>query len=335
MTLRVDLPAKSQMVLASAIGLVDILGFQDYHLINLTLQNSIMNQSILQLAKQRTVLLDGGMGTELIKKGFKGSGPPELWNVDKPEIVKNIHRRYFNAGSDAVLTNSFGGSKIKLASYNLEDQCYDLNKRAAEIACKVKPQHKFVGGSLGPTGKFLKPYGEFTEDDFIEAYGIQAQGLSKGGVDFLLIETQYDIKEALCAYEGAKKASSLPIFVTMTFKKTPRGFYTEMGNNVSQCLKELEKRGISAVGANCTLDSKDMALLVKEIKQKTSLPVIAQANAGQPQVNSDGKIKYTQPANQYVKYVKKMLEYGVNIIGGCCGTDPSYIRKMAKLIKIS
>jgi len=289
------------------------------------------NQSILELAQKRTVLLDGGMGTELMKKGFS-KGAPEAWNLEKPNIVKKIHQRYFRAGSDAILTNSFGGNQIKLASYGLENQCYELNKRAAEIACETKSKSQYVGGSMGPTGKFLKPYGEFTEEEFIEAYHIQAQGLSEGGVDFLLIETQYDLKEALCAYEGAKKACILPVFVTMTFKKTPKGFYTEMGNNVSQCLKELEMREISAVGANCTLDSRDMADLIKKIRKKTSLPVIAQANAGQPKVSPDGKIKYTQPADDYVKYVKKMLEYGVNIIGGCCGTDPFYIGKMAKLI---
>ncbi|MFW6124299.1 MAG: homocysteine S-methyltransferase family protein [Acidobacteriota bacterium] len=291
-----------------------------------------MSLSILKLAQQRTVLLDGGMGTELMKKGFAGAGPPELWNIEKPDIVKHIHQRYFQAGSDAVLTNSFGGNQIKLASYGCENQCYELNRRAAEIAYEVKPKDKFVGGSMGPTGKFLKPYGKFTEDEFVEAFRIQARGLSEGRVDFLLIETQYDLKEALCAYEGAKKACRLPIFVTMTFKKTPKGFHTEMGNDVSQCLKELEKRGISAVGANCTLDSKDMALLIKEIKPKTSLPVVAQANAGQPKVNPDGKIKYSQSAHDYVKYIKEMLDYGANIIGGCCGTDPSYIHRMAKLI---
>jgi len=291
-----------------------------------------MTQSIFKLAQQRTVLLDGGMGTELIKKGFSSQGAPEWWNMEKPEIIKSIHKSYFNAGSDAVLTNSFGGNKIKLASYGREKQCYELNRRAAELACETKPKGKFVGGSMGPTGKFLKPYGEFTEDEFTEAYHVQARGLAQGGVDFLLIETQYDLKEALCAFEGTQNACRLPIFVTMTFKKTPGGFYTEMGNNVSQCIQELEKKDISAIGANCTLDSKDMSFLVKEIREKTSLPVIAQANAGQPQVNSSGKLKYSQSAPDYVKHAKKIIEYGANIIGGCCGTDPSYIRQMAKLI---
>jgi len=291
-----------------------------------------MSLSILQLAQQRIVLLDGGMGTELIKKGFTGGGPPEAWNIEKPDIVKKIHKRYFDAGSDAVLTNSFGGNRIKLASFGMEKRCSELNKRAAELACGTKPKGKYVGGSMGPTGKFLKPYGDFTEDEFIDAYCAQAEALSEGGVDFLLIETQYDLKEAVCAIKGVRKACGLPLFVTMTFKSTPRGFFTEMGNSVSQCVKELENRAVSVLGANCTLDSREMAELVKKIKDNASLPVMAQANAGQPKVTSGGQLKYSQTAEDYVKYVEKIIENGADIIGGCCGTDPSYVRKMAKLI---
>jgi len=291
-----------------------------------------MSLSILQLAKQRTVLLDGGMGTELIEKGFTGGGPPEAWNIEKPDVIKNIHKRYFDAGSDAVLTNSFGGNKIKLASFGMEKRCRELNKQAAELACETKPNGKYVGGSMGPTGKFLKPYGDFTEDEFIDAYSIQAEALSEGGADFLLIETQYDLKEAVCAFTGARKACGLPLFVTMTFKSTPRGFFTEMGNSVSRCVKELEKGPVSALGANCTLDSREMADLVRMIKDNASLPVIAQANAGQPKVTSGGILKYSQNSEDYVKYVGKIIENGADIIGGCCGTNPSYIRKMAKLI---
>ncbi|MBD3413660.1 MAG: hypothetical protein GF421_04410 [Candidatus Aminicenantes bacterium] len=291
-----------------------------------------MSQSLLKLTKQRTVLLDGGMGSELIKKGFTSGLPPESWNVDKPEIIKSIHQRYFDAGSDAVLTNSFGGNKIKLGSYGLEDQCYELNKKAAELACDIKPEHKFVGGSIGPTGKFLEPYGKYTEHEFIDAFFTQCQGLSEGGVDFILIETQYDLREAVSAVQGAQKACQLPILVTMTFKGTPRGYFTEMGNSVSECITELESHEISGTGANCTLDSKEMAQLVQTMKEKTSLPLIAQANAGQPKVNSNGQIKYTQSAQDYVKYAKKIIQNGADIIGGCCGTDPLYIRKMAQWI---
>ncbi len=292
-----------------------------------------MDASIFDLIKKRVVLLDGGFGTELIKRGFPQGACPESWNVEKPEVVREIHKSYFDAGSDAVLTNSFGGSPIKLASYGLESRCRELNRAAALIANEVKPKGRFVGGSMGPIGKFLKPQGEHTEPEFEDAYGEQARGLTEGKADFLLIETQYDLREALCALRGARKASHLPVFVTMTYNRVPRGFFTLMGNSVAQCVEAFEKEGVPAVGANCTLDSKDMADLVRAMREKTALPIIAQANAGQPTLSAETGVSYSQGMEDYVTYIPKIVENGANIIGGCCGTDPDYIKRMAGLIK--
>jgi 5-methyltetrahydrofolate--homocysteine methyltransferase len=291
-----------------------------------------MSASIFELIKKRIVLLDGGFGTELIKRGFPQGVCPESWNVEKHEVVKEIHKSYFDAGSDAVLTNSFGGSKIKLASHSLQNSCYELNKAAALIANEVKPKERFVGGSMGPTGKFLKPQGEHTESEFEEAFAEQAKGLTDGQADFLLIETQYDLREALCALRGARKVSNLPIFITMTYNRVPRGFFTLMGNSVAHCVEALEKEGVPVVGANCTLDSKDMADLVKAMREKTSLPIIAQANAGKPALSSEGEVSYSQELEDYVKYIPKIMENGANVIGGCCGTNPDYIHRMAGII---
>lgn len=292
-----------------------------------------MAGNIIELVKERVVLLDGGMGTELIRHGFSQGDCPELWNIDKPEIVKKIHKSYFNAGSDSVLTNSFGGNKIKLASQGLEDKCYELNIAAAKLAAEAKPVGKFVAGSMGPTGKFLKPHGDSTEEEFISAYAVQAKALTDGGVDFLLIETQYDLGEAICALKGARESSNLPIFVTMTFNRNPRGFFTIMGNSVSLCIEELEAQNVPAIGTNCTLDSSDMVDLVKIMREATPLPLIAQANAGQPSLSSDGEVTYSQNAEDYVSFIPQMINNGANIVGGCCGTNPDYIMKMAEIIK--
>lgn len=291
-----------------------------------------MKNSIFDLIQQRIVLLDGGMGTELIKHGFPQGACPETWNVEKPEVVQKIHTSYFEAGSDVVLTNSFGGNKIKLSSHGLEKRCYELNLAAATIANDVKPEGRFVAGSMGPTGKFLKPQGEFSPEEFEEAYAEQAKGLSDGQVDFLLIETQYDLMEALCALRGARKVTELPIFVTMTFNRNPRGFFTLMGNTVDQCLEELKKEQVLVVGANCTLNSADMADLVKIMRERTSLPLIAQANAGQPSLSKEGEVSYSQGIENYVSCVPQMVENGANLIGGCCGTNPDYIRRIFSLL---
>jgi len=292
-----------------------------------------MTRTIFDLVKERVVLLDGGMGTELIRHGFPQGKCPESWNVEKPDIVKKIHKSYFEAGSDVVLTNSFGGSKIKLASHGLEDKCHELNYAAAQLVSDVKPEGKFVAGSMGPTGKFLKPHGEYTEEEFEEAYAVQAKALTEGGVDFLLIETQYDLKEALCALRGVRKFSNLPVFVTMTFNRNPRGYFTIMGNSVAQCVEELEAQEVPAIGTNCTLNSADMVDLLKIMREATPLPLIAQANAGQPSLSSDGKVSYSQEIEDYVQYIPQMIKNGANLIGGCCGTDPDYIKRMAEIIK--
>ena len=292
-----------------------------------------MSSSILDLIKERLVLLDGGMGTELIRHGFPQGDCPESWNVEKPEIVKMIHQSYFEAGSDVVLTNSFGGNKIKLASNGLEKRCYELNREAAIIAHEVKPEGRFVAGSMGPTGKFLKPQGEFTEEEFEEAYAEQAKGLTDGKVDFLLIETQYDLKEALCALRATKKSSPLPVFVTMTFNNYPKGFFTIMGNSVSHCVEELEKNDVPVIGSNCTINSEEMVDLIKIMREATSLPLIAQANAGKPSLSAEGEVSYSQGLEDYVLFIPKIIKNGANLIGGCCGTNPDYIRRMAQIIK--
>lgn len=289
--------------------------------------------TILDLVKKRNVLLDGGFGTELFQRGFPRGACLETWNVERPEVVKEIHRSYFEAGSDAVLANSFGGNAIKLSSYGQGKRCYELNKAAAMIANEVKPRDGFVGGDIGPTGKFLKPQGELTEAELEEAFSEQAKGLGDGKADFLLIETQYDLREALCALRAARKATAIPVFVSMTYNRVPRGFFTLMGNSVLQCLEELEKEGVPAVGANCNLDSSDMAELVKVMREKTRLPLIAQANAGKPSLSSEGGVSYSQGMEDYLRHIPRIIENGANIIGGCCGTNPEYIRRMAPIVK--
>jgi len=293
-----------------------------------------MVASILDLMKQRVVLLDGGFGTELIQHGFPQGACPEAWNVEKPEVVKAIHKSYFDAGSDAVLTNSFGGNRIKLASHHLEMRCYELNKAAATIANEVKPEGRFVGGSMGPTGKFLEPQGELTEPQSEEAFAEQARGLTDGKADFLLIETHYDLREALAALRGARKASRLPVFVTMTFNRGPRGFFTMMGDSVAQCLEAFEKEGVPVVGANCTLISSDMAELVKDMRGKTKLPIIAQANAGKAALSAEGEVSYAQGMENYLRYIPMIKANGATVIGGCCGTNPEYIKRMAEILKV-
>ena len=215
------------------------------------------------------------------KAFLRKSGTSIIRKPSAPSIAA-----YFEAGSDAVLTNSFGGSRIKLAGHGDEKRAALLNKEAARLVRRIVPEGAFVGGSMGPTGKFLKPQGEYTEKEFEEAYAEQAEALTEGGVDFLHIETQYDLREALAALHGARKASPLPVFITLTFNNLRRGFFTLMGNGLRQFVDSMESEGVPILGANCTVNSEEMVGLIRDLRSMTQLPIIAKANAGKPRSRS-------------------------------------------------
>jgi 5-methyltetrahydrofolate--homocysteine methyltransferase len=289
--------------------------------------------TLLETVRQGVVLFDGGLGSELIKNGLPQGVCPESWNIDRPEVVRGVHRSYFAAGADVVSTNSFGGSPIKLANYHLDTKCRELNLAAAGLAVAEKPAGKFVAGSMGPTGKFLKPQGDYEPEAFEQAFALQAEALTAGGVDVLIIETMYDLQEALCALRAARRASSLPVFVTITFNRSRRGFFTLMGDTVAKCAQALEENGAAAMGSNCTLDSTAMADLVKEFSGHTALPIIAQPNAGQPTIGPGNEVVYSQDVEDYVASVPTIVANGARIVGGCCGTNPAYIKRMAETLK--
>jgi 5-methyltetrahydrofolate--homocysteine methyltransferase len=292
-----------------------------------------MSISILDLLKQRTVLLDGAMGTELMKAGLGSGECLDAWNINRPEIVQDIQRRYFEAGSDAVVTNTFGANPIKLAAFGLQHRCREFNKAGARLTMEVRPEGCFVGGDIGPSGKFLKPMGEYEESELEEAFLVQTSALTEAGVDFFIIETMYDLREALCAVKACRRASSLPVFACLTFSRTPRGFFTLMGDSPAKGLKALELEGAAAVGANCTLDSEAMVDLVKIMRPETGLPLIAQPNAGQPDVLGGRDMIYSQGREDFIRHLVRAIESGAQVVGGCCGTDPDTIRGLAEIIK--
>jgi len=287
---------------------------------------------LLDLAARRPVLFDGAFGTELMKRGLGHGQCPELWNIDRPDAVREIHRRYFDAGADAVVTNTFGASRLKLESYGLAARSAELNAAAAALALAVRPAGRFVGGDIGPTGKFLRPQGEHTEADFEAAFAVQAKALASAGVDFLLIETMFDLREALCAVRAARRETALPVLASMTFNRTRRGFFTLMGDSPAKCVAAFEALDVPAFGANCTLTSPDLVDLVRELRALTARPLIAQPNAGKPELTKGAEVVYSQGIEEFVADVPRLAAAGANIIGGCCGTDPDYIRRAASVL---
>ncbi|HXH27981.1 MAG TPA: homocysteine S-methyltransferase family protein [Candidatus Polarisedimenticolia bacterium] len=287
---------------------------------------------ILEAVRERLLLYDGGMGTMLFAAGLLDGDSPEPWNWEKPDIVEGIYRAYYEAGSDVVQTNTFGGTPIKLAERDLADRTYDANCIAARALRAICPAGHWVAGDVGPIGKFLKPMGEFTLEEFDAAFEAQIQGLKDGGVDLISIETMYSLQEALSAVRSARKITSLPVSVCMTFNENPRGFFTLMGETVPQCLKALEDAGADIIGSNCTHGTPGFITLARLIRDHTERPVIVQPNRGRP-VLEGGQMGYKQTREEYIADIVTIASEGVNIIGGCCGTTPEFIAGMREALK--
>jgi 5-methyltetrahydrofolate--homocysteine methyltransferase len=290
-----------------------------------------MIHPLLERAEGETVVFDGAMGTMLMAYGLSSGESPELWNLEKPSVVGEIHRRYYEAGSEVVHTNTFGGNPLKLEGQGLADKVGIINLAAVKIAKSVCPAGKFVAGDIGPTGKFFKPLGDATPEAMEEAFRRQAEALLGGEADLISIETMFSLQEALAAVRASKATGNTLVVASMTYSRTKRGFFTMMGESVTQCVSALEDAGADVIGTNCTLGSKDMVELTKEIRAATRKPILIQPNAGKP-VTRKGITTYEQSPAEFGQDGKKIKEAGADLIGGCCGTTPEFIRELVRAI---
>lgn len=280
----------------------------------------------LDLVRQRVVLFDGALGTMLMARGLSSGEAPEKWNVARPEVVKEIHRAYFTAGSDVVQTNTFGGNRFKLRDKQLEGDLVRINQTAVKLAKEVCPPGKFVAGDVGPSGKLMAPLGPYGVRDIEAVFAEQGQILVDAGVDLISIETMFSLEETMAALRGIRGVTNLPIFVSMTFDLKPKGFFTLMGETPKACIKALEENGADVLGSNCQLGSREMVDLIKEMRNWTTIPIIAQPNAGSP-VMKGGVTVYEQPPEEFAEDILRIVEAGADVIGGCCGTTPRFVQE--------
>jgi 5-methyltetrahydrofolate--homocysteine methyltransferase len=271
------------------------------------------------------------MGTMLMAAGLKAGESPELWNIEKPSLVTDIHRKYYEAGSDVVHTNTFGGNTIKLAERGLADKMETINVEAARLAREACPAGKFVAGDIGPTGKLLKPLGDLVLEEAEEGFFRQAQALLKGGVDLISIETMFSLEEALAALRAAKRLGDVLVIAALTFNRTKKGFFTMMGEGVKQAVSAFEAAGADAIASNCSLGSRDMIDLTRELRSATRKPILIQPNAGKP-VTQKGVTSYQQTPAEFAQDGKEIKNSGADMIGGCCGTNPEFIRALAQTL---
>jgi 5-methyltetrahydrofolate--homocysteine methyltransferase len=284
--------------------------------------------SLLERLRSGVIILsDGAMGTELQKRGMPTGVCPEEYNITHPEMVQGIYRDYYAAGSDLVETNTFGANRSRLTLHNFENRVGEFCKASAQLARKVCPEGKFVAGSMGPTGDIIEPLGPRTVQEAYDIFAEQAEALAEGGVDVLFVETMMAPEEAEIAVQAAKAKTNLPVVATMTFELGKAGLRTMWGVDVQSAVERLTAAGADVIGANCGRGFDDMIAIVQEMRPLTTKPIIAQSNAGIPEW-SDGVLVYKETPAIIQPKVEKLLQLGVNIIGGCCGTGPAHIKMM-------
>jgi len=284
-----------------------------------------------RIHKGEILLSDGAMGTELQKRGLLGGACPEELNISHPEIIQSIYKDYYEAGSDIVETNTFGGTRPRLALHQNEDRVALFNRRAAELARSACPPGRFVAGSMGPTGELLQPLGTLSAARAYDYFAEQAEALAEGGVDIIYVETMMAAEEAAIAVRAAKEKTGLPVSGSMTFELNTERPRTSWGVDVPSAVTQLTDAGADIIGSNCGNGVEVILAVIKEMRPLTRLPILAQPNAGLPEVHNNLIIYNETPESMEAK-LAQVLKIGISILGGCCGTNPQHIRRMRHLI---
>ncbi len=289
-----------------------------------------MTQTLLDALKTRVLLGDGAMGTQLMLAGLEQGNCGEAWNISHPERVLAIQTRYADAGSDCILTNTFGGSRIMLNRHGHAADVVEINRAAVAIAREAfGGRAGFVLGDIGPFGGLMEPYGDFTEADVRAAFEQQAAALVGAGADAIIIETQTSLEELGIAIEAARQAGAPCVIGSLAYDVTLDGstFRTMMGIDPERAAEFMEERGADVLALNCgtRMDMARACDAVRRYRSVSSRPVMAQPNAGQPKL-VDMKVVYDETPDQMVIGVAPILEAGVNILGACCGSTPDHIR---------
>lgn len=293
-----------------------------------------MAENLLAALTNRALLSDGAMGTQLIAAGLEQGACCEAWNLTHPDRVEAIQRRYVEAGSDCLITNTFGGCRLALDRHGLGDKTVAINQAAVAIARRALPG--FVLGDIGPFGGIMEPYGDVKPRQVAEAFDEQARALAESDVDAIIVETQTSLEELGLAVDAARKAGANCIIGSMSFDGKPDGnsFRTMMGVSPDQAARFMQERGVHILSLNCgsNIDMVQTSKIVRAYREVSSLPIMAQPNAGTPELEN-GKVVYRERPEHMAQGVSSLLKQDVRIIGGCCGSTPDHIRAMRKAME--
>lgn len=288
-----------------------------------------MHPFIQNLIRLGPVITDGSWGTQLHKRGLTAGENPDCWNLSHPEKIREIARLYVDAGSQVILTNTFGANRFVLENFNLGDKVREINTAGVKISKQVAGSHAAVFASIGPSGKMLLT-GQVQEEDLESAFTAQAQAQAQAGADAIVIETMTDVNEAVIAARAAK-STGLPVIACMVFDSGKDKDRTMMGNTPEQVVEALEQIHADAIGANCGQGIKGFIDICKRMRITTDLPLWMKPNAGLPEfINGETVFKTT--ADEFAQYVPELIQSGANFIGGCCGTNEEFIQKIGEII---
>lgn len=277
------------------------------------------------LAEEKIIILDGATGSNLIKAGMPNGVCPEKWIIDNPKALIDLQREYVRSGSNIVLAPTFTGNRIKLAEYGLEEDIVNINTRLVEISKEAVEGKAYVAGDISMTGRSLEPVGDMLFEDLVDVYKQQAKILDAAGVDLFIIETMMSLQECRAALLAVKETSKLPVIVSLTYNEDGRTLY---GTSPDIAIIVLQSMGADAVGLNCSLGPKELVPLVEQMAEYANVPILAKPNAGLPAL-INGESVYDLSPEEFVEGMKGIIEAGASIVGGCCGTDPEYIKQLS------
>lgn len=293
-------------------------------------------KSLKEKLSSGLLFLDGAMGTQLMAKGIESGRCNEMLNIESPDIILSIHRSYFEAGSEAVYTNTFGANEITLGRHNLADEVEQINAAAVKIAKQAAGNDRYVIGDIGPSGEFLKPLGMLEPEKLKSIYAKQAKVLCEAGVDGFIVETFMALDEAKVAAEAVKSVCDLPVFATLAFDAAGADFKTMMGVSVEKVISEFYAMGVDGLGFNCgTLKMEQYLQLTEKFAKLLAgknIALVAKPNGGKPEL-VDGQAVYKLSDKDFGDWMEKIHKAGAVLIGGCCGTTPAHIKAMVQKIK--
>jgi len=287
---------------------------------------------LARLERAGVLVGDGAWGTELMLRGLPAGHPPEWFALERPDVIEEVARRYVEAGADLVTTDTFGATSFRLKLHGLEGERERINRNAVEAVRRAVDGKALVSGSVGPSGQLLEPCGDTPPEAVEAAFEEQIAVLASAGADLVCIETMTDLTEATRAVAAAKRvAPGLPVVATMTFEPTPRGYFTIMGVSAERAVAGLVAAGADVVGSNCGTGIGDMVQIARAMAAAGARRIAIQPNAGLPETR-DGAVTYNESPESMASRVGELLEIGVSVVGGCCGTTPDHIRAIRKAV---